>query len=240
MISVKWSMNQLVSANNTSVHYATKETRVTWMLPFPWYKGIRYNPDYTLHARHITLNNSGNNTCLLNKNTHSCEAPFLEDDTKKEVVRITDSISRKHSVQVSILCVFRLLKPLLCLKLKMNTFWFLFINQLHAKMQSKIQMALINQVIWFNSIFDNYIKHHMGIYIYIYSSSNFILNVTRLILLQITRGNKISQEHMDRYKLEQLERLCSEIPPPRCPLLPILVVHIRSQVKIRQSQSYIF
>ena len=40
-------------------------------------------------------------------------------------------------------------------------------------------------------------------------------------------------------QLEQLERLHSEI-PPTAPWLPILVVHIRSQVKNRQSQSYKF
>ena len=37
-------------------------------------------------------------------------------------------------------------------------------------------------------------------------------------------------------KLEQLERLCSG-DTPATPWLPILVIHIRSQVKIRQSQS---
>ena len=40
-------------------------------------------------------------------------------------------------------------------------------------------------------------------------------------------------------KLEQLERLHSEI-PPAAPWLPILVIHIRSQVKTTQSQSYKF
>ena len=40
-------------------------------------------------------------------------------------------------------------------------------------------------------------------------------------------------------ELEQLERLRSEI-PPAAPWLPILVIHIRSQVKTRQSQSYKF
>ena len=40
-------------------------------------------------------------------------------------------------------------------------------------------------------------------------------------------------------KLEQLERLRSEI-PPAAPWLPITVIHIRSQVKTRQSQSYKF
>ena len=40
-------------------------------------------------------------------------------------------------------------------------------------------------------------------------------------------------------KLEQLERLRSEI-PPAAPWLPILVIHIRPQVKTRQSQSYKF
>ena len=41
---------------------------------------------------------------------------------------------------------------------------------------------------------------------------------------------------VNNIKLEQLERLRSEI-PPTAPWLPILVVHIRSQVKTRQSQS---
>ena len=40
-------------------------------------------------------------------------------------------------------------------------------------------------------------------------------------------------------KLEQLERLRFEI-PPAAPWLPILVIHIRSQVKTTQSQSYKF
>ena len=40
-------------------------------------------------------------------------------------------------------------------------------------------------------------------------------------------------------KLEQLERLHSEI-PPAAPWLPTVVIHIRSQVKTRQSQSYKF
>ena len=40
-------------------------------------------------------------------------------------------------------------------------------------------------------------------------------------------------------KLEQLERLRSEI-PPAAPWLPILVIQIRSQVKRRQSLSYKF
>ena len=39
-------------------------------------------------------------------------------------------------------------------------------------------------------------------------------------------------------KLEQLERLCSEI-PPAAPWLPILVIHIRPQVKTRQSKKKI-
>ena len=41
------------------------------------------------------------------------------------------------------------------------------------------------------------------------------------------------------HKLEQLECLRSEI-TPATPWLPILVIHIRSQVKTRQSQSYKF
>ena len=36
-------------------------------------------------------------------------------------------------------------------------------------------------------------------------------------------------------KLEQLERLRSQI-PPAAPWLPILVIHIRSQVKISETQ----
>ena len=40
-----------------------------------------------------------------------------------------------------------------------------------------------------------------------------------------------------RKKIEQLERLHSEI-PPAASWLPILVIHIRSQVKTRQSESY--
>ena len=44
---------------------------------------------------------------------------------------------------------------------------------------------------------------------------------------------------MVQLKLEQLERLRSEI-PLAAPWLPILVIHIRSQVKRRQSQSYKF
>ena len=39
-----------------------------------------------------------------------------------------------------------------------------------------------------------------------------------------------------QYKPEQLERLCSEIPPTTT-WLPIIVIHIRSQVKTRQIQS---
>ena len=42
-----------------------------------------------------------------------------------------------------------------------------------------------------------------------------------------------------QYQQEQLECLPSEI-PPAAPWLPILVIHIRSQVKTRQSQSYKF
>ena len=40
-------------------------------------------------------------------------------------------------------------------------------------------------------------------------------------------------------KLEQLKRLCSEI-PPTTPWLLILEIYIRSQVKRKQSQSYKF
>ena len=42
-----------------------------------------------------------------------------------------------------------------------------------------------------------------------------------------------------KWKLEQLERLRFEI-PHTAPWLPILVIHIRSQLKTRQSQSYKF
>ena len=44
---------------------------------------------------------------------------------------------------------------------------------------------------------------------------------------------------LDSQKLEQLERLHSEIPPAAA-WLPMLVIHIRSKVKTRQSQSYKF
>ena len=43
--------------------------------------------------------------------------------------------------------------------------------------------------------------------------------------------------HLNSNKLEQLERLRSEI-TPATPWLPILVIHIRSKIKTRQSQSY--
>ena len=42
-----------------------------------------------------------------------------------------------------------------------------------------------------------------------------------------------------RFKLEQLERLRSEM-PPAASWLPLLMIHIRSQVKRRQSQGYKF
>ena len=45
--------------------------------------------------------------------------------------------------------------------------------------------------------------------------------------------------YSNQQKLEQLEHLRSEI-PPAAPWLPILVIHIRSQVKRRPSQSYKF
>ena len=49
----------------------------------------------------------------------------------------------------------------------------------------------------------------------------------------------ISHFATNSHKLEQLERLRSEI-PPAAPWLTILVIHIRSQVKTRQSQRYKF
>ena len=49
----------------------------------------------------------------------------------------------------------------------------------------------------------------------------------------------ISRQNTHLFELEQLERLRSEI-PPAAPWLPILVIHIRSQVKTTQSQSYKF
>ena len=49
----------------------------------------------------------------------------------------------------------------------------------------------------------------------------------------------INHPSWDEFKLEQLQRLRSEI-PPAAPWLPILVIHIRSQVKTTQSQSYKF
>ena len=42
-----------------------------------------------------------------------------------------------------------------------------------------------------------------------------------------------------KIKLEQLESLYSETPPD-APCLPILVIHISSHVKTKQSQSYKF
>ena len=53
-----------------------------------------------------------------------------------------------------------------------------------------------------------------------------------------SRHYAATQRYM-HYKLEQLERLPSEI-PPASPWLPPLGIHIRSQVKTRQSQSYKF
>ena len=49
----------------------------------------------------------------------------------------------------------------------------------------------------------------------------------------------VSQSLKSVSKLEQLERLHSEI-PPAAPWSSILVIHIRSKVKTRQSQSYKF
>ena len=46
-----------------------------------------------------------------------------------------------------------------------------------------------------------------------------------------------SKQKLKEWELEQLELLRSEI-PPAAPWLPILVIHIRSQVKTTQSQSY--
>ena len=63
---------------------------------------------------------------------------------------------------------------------------------------------------------------------------------TSLILFQL--GLRIAYHlHRRQYqtKLEQLEHLRSEI-PPAAPWLPILVIHIRSKVKTRQSLSYKF
>ena len=48
-----------------------------------------------------------------------------------------------------------------------------------------------------------------------------------------------NQIRANKIKLEQLEHLHSEI-PPAAPWLPILVIHIRFQVKTRQSSSYKF
>ena len=44
---------------------------------------------------------------------------------------------------------------------------------------------------------------------------------------------------MHQYKLEQLERLRSEN-TPAAPWLPVLLIHIRSEVKTKQSQNYKF
>ena len=63
---------------------------------------------------------------------------------------------------------------------------------------------------------------------------------TTAAFLQKTFSNSLSSKkshYLDQ--LEQLERLRSEI-PSAAPWLPILVIHIRSQVKTTQSQSYKF
>ena len=47
------------------------------------------------------------------------------------------------------------------------------------------------------------------------------------------------QVHTSMKELEQLECLRSD-DSPRCPMIPIVLIHIGSQVKTKQSQSYKF
>ena len=65
---------------------------------------------------------------------------------------------------------------------------------------------------------------YMYMYMYIYGLWNFICPT----ICSITE------------KLEQLERLDTNTPPPPAPWLPTLLSHIESQVKRRQCQSYKF
>ena len=65
----------------------------------------------------------------------------------------------------------------------------------------------------------------------------WLINYSSTDLSTLMIGEQINMsERKSTKKLEQLERLRSEI-PPTTPWLLILVIHIRSQVKTRQSQS---
>ena len=80
-------------------------------------------------------------------------------------------------------------------------------------------------------------------------TSNILLRTISLTPGNLLRPSSVSDitraqhfplpDSLMQVKLEQLERLHSEIPPV-VPWLPILVIHIRSQVKTRQSQKYKF
>ena len=59
------------------------------------------------------------------------------------------------------------------------------------------------------------------------------------ILIHLVHGHQIWIWKKNQIWLEQPESLHSEIPPD-APWLPILVIHIRSQVKTTRSQSYKF
>ena len=58
---------------------------------------------------------------------------------------------------------------------------------------------------------------------------------------KVTLKDKGKIKTITNHNQAQLERLRSEIPPPAAaPWLPTLGIHIRSQVKTKQSQSYKF
>ena len=72
---------------------------------------------------------------------------------------------------------------------------------------------------------------------YIQPSKHTEIKKMKMHITNLYHFDKLQTEKWKQ--LEQLERLRSEI-PPTAPWLPVLVIHIRSQVKIRQSQSYKF
>ena len=64
------------------------------------------------------------------------------------------------------------------------------------------------------------------------------VRISTVSFLEPISVSRLFRYKIYHYKLEQLECLHFEIPPAPTPWLPILVIHIRSQVKTRQSQSY--
>ena len=73
--------------------------------------------------------------------------------------------------------------------------------------------------------------------------SNLVYGLETILSTDGQRTDRGTDGGMDKtnpiYQLEQLERLRFEIPPVTL-WLPILLIHIESQVKPRQSQSYKF